>query len=175
VKKVAATRPSDPIAAGAFAALLGTHRNTVANWIKDEGLPAHKHGRVLELSLSEAVRWVRARDLAASEAKLKAATSTPDIDRERQRLVCAQADVAEMDRDRKRGDLVSRPEAERVWSQHVLQVRARLLSLPAHARTRGLDPRAVAVIEELVRKALDSLASNAGDDQDDDDDAEPEQ
>jgi phage terminase Nu1 subunit (DNA packaging protein) len=147
------------VSAAALAGLLGVHRNSIGNWIK-EGLPTEKRKgrRALEIPLGPALQWIRERERAAWEAKLEAATSTPDIDRERYRKLQAEADMAEMDRDRQRGELVSQVEAERVWSTHVLQVRARLLSLPAHARVRGVAADAVAVVDELIRKALESLA-----------------
>jgi phage terminase Nu1 subunit (DNA packaging protein) len=157
VKKKAAPQIAATLSSQDFAQLVEVHRNTVANWIA-AGLPARKRGRVQAIDTVRGVLWVREQERQVYEAKLEAATSTPDIDRERCRKLKADADIAEMARDQKRGELVSQLDAERAWSTHVLQVRARLLGLPAHARVRGVDAAGVAVFEELIHKALESLA-----------------
>lgn len=169
MKKKAAPRVGATLSALEFAELLDVHRNTVANWIS-AGLPAKKKGRTQEIETVAGVLWVRAREHKAFEEKLEAATSTPDIDRERCRKLKAEADIAEMKRDQTKGELVSLLEAERTWSTHVLQVRARLLSLPSHARVRGLDATGVDIVKELIDKALQSLANPLEDQGDVDDD-----
>jgi phage terminase Nu1 subunit (DNA packaging protein) len=170
VRKKAPPRVTAVLSSQGFAELLDVHRNTVANWIS-AGLPARKRGRVMEIEAVPGVLWVREQERKAYEAKLEAATSTPDIDRERCRKLMAEADIAELTRDQKRGELVSQTEAERAWSTHVLQVRARLLSLPSHARVRGVDPAAVTVMAELIDKALTSLTEADPEPDDEDEDA----
>jgi phage terminase Nu1 subunit (DNA packaging protein) len=133
------------------------HPNTVTNWITKEQLPILRRvGRVVELDLATAVQWVRAREQRAFDDKLKALTTSPDVQRAQYRKAVAAAERAELELGRLRGDLVPRSDVERLWSSHILRVRARLLSLPAHARVRGVGPEAV--LEQLIRQALEDLA-----------------
>lgn len=71
----------------------------------------------------------------------------------------AAAETAELRAAVARAELVNRKDAEAAWSSHVLAVRARLLSLSAHARVRGVDAAAAATFDELLRGALATLAS----------------
>ena len=82
---------------------------------------------------------------------------------ERERLLAAQAETAELKLAKLRGELVSVDEVEREWSDVLRQVRAELLALPSRIGGRvGLSPVDVATVDREVRDALDQLATKGG-------------
>lgn len=121
-------------------------------------MPHSKKGRAIQVDLGPAFQWLRARDLAAFEARLEKATAVPDIDAARTRRAAAEAAMAELKVEERKRTLVDRAEMERAWSNHLLSARARLLSLPDHARVQGLPVEACATFGRLIRGALQALA-----------------
>jgi len=49
------------LSVGEIAKHLGVSRDTVYRWIEEEGLPAHKTGRLWKFDREEVDRWVRSR------------------------------------------------------------------------------------------------------------------
>ena len=84
------------------------------------------------------------------------------IKAERTRLLKAQADAAEHELSRKRGEVISLSDYELIITDLIVQTRAQLLALPARATTRvkGLDdPNLIErVLSEEVREALKHLS-----------------
>lgn len=88
------------------------------------------------------------------------------------RLAVAQADQAEIELRKTKGDLIESERVQGLWENLVTAFRAKLLSLPSRAsvQTAGLDPKAVERhIDAMVREALEELA--AGDEEQDEDEA----
>ena len=147
------------VSVGVFADLFGVHRNTVATWVR-EGLPVQRRrGRVTDLDLAAGIQWMRKRDLAAFEARLEAATSTPDIDAARARKVAAEADLAELERDRRRGELVQTDAVEARWGEMAHSIREGVMSLPGMAvQAAIIRPDQEATLDDLCRSALTVLS-----------------
>jgi phage terminase Nu1 subunit (DNA packaging protein) len=166
-----------------FAGLLGKHRTTVQQWIRD-GMPVAKvrggkqgahqielgpalewHQARLEAQLEERLRQVesafeerlQAKE-ASFEARLKALMSSPDIDAARARKTAAEADIAEMERDQKRGDLVPTVDVEERWAGMIISLRENVMAIPGVAVQSGLIPPAREVdLETACRDALTSF------------------
>ena len=82
---------------------------------------------------------------------------------DRQRRERAEADLAEMERDKAAGVLIVAEDARKVWGEQCANMRARLLSLPATAATRIEDGMTVAVREETLRSLVaEALAELSG-------------
>jgi len=89
------------------------------------------------------------------------------VTRERARLLCAQAEKAELEVAKTRGLLLDAGDVQSVWSKYISNARARLLSLPASAAPRVAGETvsiAADVIRVLVFEALDELAAYDPDD-----------
>ncbi len=144
---------------GTFAELLGVHRNTTGAWLK-AGMPIRRRvGRVTELDLGAALRWLRKRDETAWEARLEAAVSSPDIDHARARKLGAEADLAELERDRKRGEMVQTDAVEARWGEMVHSIREGVMSVPGMAVQAGLiRPDQETTLDDLCRSALTLLS-----------------
>jgi len=57
------------VGAEEVAAHLGIQKPTVYRWVKSEGLPAHRMGRLLRFKLSEVDRWAKGRDARTGEGR----------------------------------------------------------------------------------------------------------
>lgn len=143
------------VSATAFADLLGVHRNSVGNWLKD-GLPiARRRGREAVLDLAVALQWIRKRDADAADQRLAEATADPDLDRAKARKMMAEADMAELQRDQRRGLLVGASDVEERWAEMVVSLRESVMSVPGVAVQSGLiRPSQEAQLEDLCRDAL---------------------
>lgn len=101
------------------AEFFGKSAATVALWAR-EGMP----GRRGEWDLSAIQRWLEGRrEETKSEGE---GPRSPELERKRK----WDADRAEMEVREKRGELISRPEAERIWA-------ARILAMKRQIRTQG--------------------------------------
>lgn len=78
-----------------------------------------------------------------------------------ERLKSAQADLAELKRDTERGTLVLASEVKRKLDEVFSACKTRLLAIPSRARQAlpHMPNADVVVIEDLVREALEDLAS----------------
>lgn len=104
--------------------------------------------------------------LAEVIAVLNPAAKPADADEARARKLAAEAELAEMERDERRGQLVPISVVERVVSEEYAAVRAKLLSLPGKlAPLVAIEDDEVTcrdLIERGVTEALDELARDAG-------------
>jgi len=57
------------VGAEEVAAHLGIQKPTVYRWVKNEGLPAHRMGRLLRFKLSEVDRWAKGRDARTGKGR----------------------------------------------------------------------------------------------------------
>lgn len=152
------------VSAADFADLLGVHRNTVGNWIRD-GLPVKsRRGRAVQLELAAAFQWVRKQDAAAAEARIEKLMADPDYDRAEARKMIAAADMAEMERDKRRGELVPTADVEERWASVVVAAREAVMAVPGVMVQDGtIRPSQEAHAEGLLRDALTAFGQAAGD------------
>jgi hypothetical protein len=89
----------------------------------------------------------------------------PDYNVSRARTEFEKANLLELDRKTKEGLLLPRDQVERVWGNAVTIARTRLLGVPTRTRQRipHLSLEEVAILEELIREALEELAEGGPD------------
>ncbi len=94
----------------------------------------------------------------------KAQAGAPDYASERARFIRARADLAEMEAEEKRGNVIVAEDVEAAWIAVLAMLRTRLLGLPdrlaplVHAETSPADVRDV--IRSAIREALEELAES---------------
>lgn len=152
----------------AFARSIGVNQRAIQRAIAD--------GRIT--SVERTKRGWRITDAAAARAELEANTrprardagqveaqkpdpTTLSAATLRERL--ARAKLIELDYERKRRTLIPLRDAEMSWSALVVAARTRLLGVPSRAKQRlpSLSAADVAVLDELIREALDELANES--------------
>lgn len=89
-----------------------------------------------------------------------ATAELPDYNVSRARTEFEKANLLELDRKAKEGLLLPRDQVERVWGNAVTVARTRLLGVPTRTRQRipHLTSEEVAILEELIREALEELS-----------------
>jgi len=101
------------------------------------------------------VRYLRSRAIAGDVAG-----GTPA---DKERLVKAKADIAEMEADRMRGNLVPADEADEAWQPVAMAVRQRCLAIPTKTAPLVAVETSIAackdIIETFVKEALAEIAS----------------
>lgn len=87
----------------------------------------------------------------------------PDYNESRARAEYEKANILEMDRKKKEGELLDRAEVLKAWSDAVNASKTKLLALPTMAKQRipHLDLEEIEILTELVREALEALASES--------------
>lgn len=140
-----------------------------------EGLPGTadaKTGR-LTFDAAEVARWLL--------AKAEAAAGGPDAERERTRLLRAQADLAEHRLARERGEYLQRDDVRRAWETIFRNIRDLLRQLPmaivdgVMAASEDGRPAVYALLRHEIDDALtraSTLPVDGGDPADDDDEAD---
>lgn len=76
----------------------------------------------------------------------------------RTRLIEAQAEKAERHNLLESGELVSAATVKAEWVDICIQIRTRLLAVPARIAARHPDPKLIAEIDREIRDALEALA-----------------
>lgn len=147
-----------------LADIVGVTEQALTNWQK-EGLPvaayADKNGLANEYDTVAVIRWLVQRELERLNKE-----------KPRDRLDRVKAELAELERDEKLGQLAPAALFERAWADHILAARTEFLTLPEQlaielSATAGveIDPDAIA---SHINKALEKLANygaeNDGDD-----------
>lgn len=101
--------------------------------------------------------------VAATPAQLPAhrPDELPDYTISRARSEFEKANLLELDRKTKEGQLLRREDVQQAWSQAVNLTRVKLLGVPSTVRQRipHLELDEVEVITSLIREALEELAS----------------
>lgn len=161
------------------AAALG-HRSPgqLYRWLQDGKLSAFEidggdNGRRLELNgLAAHVETIRQRRItnvgpgvrdrpkAPAKPRASAPSEIPDYNDSRARSEFEKANILEMERRQKEGELIERTTWERAYVETVSRVKTKLLGVPSRVKQRvpHLDPEDVAVIDDLLREALEELA-----------------
>lgn len=73
--------------------------------------------------------------------------------------------MLELDRKRKEGELLTRSEVEKAWTDAISASKTKLLALPTMAKQRipHLDLEEIEILTELIREALEALANESED------------
>ena len=91
------------------------------------------------------------------------------MDEERKRLISGQADKVELEVDQMAGALIPAEEVRKSWMDHVMSVRAVLLSLPSKISPVVMSANTVREVEDFARtevyRALDELEASTQSDQ----------
>ena len=126
---------AQPIAV--IARLLDLSERRIQQLSRDGVIPKAERG---QYDLVAAVRGYVAylRDLA-----VKAQAGAPDFGAERARLIKAKADLAEMEADGRRGELLPADAVEAAWTAVLARLRARLLVLPELGLDLGAKDRVI--------------------------------
>ena len=146
---------AQPIAV--IARLLDLSERRVQQLSREGVIPKAERG---EYDLVGAVRGYVAylRDLA-----VRAQAGAPDFAAERARLIRAKADLAEMEADGRRGDLLPAEAVEAAWTAVLARLRSRLLVLPDRLAPLSFEETTIAGVRDQIRKAvreaLDELAT----------------
>ena len=78
-----------------------------------------------------------------------------------QRKAFEQANLLELERKQKEGQLLEREDVERAWANTIGRVKSRILATASAAKQRipHLDPEEVEILKDMLREALFELAS----------------
>lgn len=153
------------------ASFLGVSLPTMRKWVKISGSEwVLEHGgefKPWKINATAAHTWVCQR---AVETAINKINEYKELKRAKLRLLTAKADKAEFDLACLRGEMMEIDEAERIWTEHVMTVRNRLLAMPSKLGPIVAYEEDPASCMELIRvelyDALDEL-SRRGDEEDD--------
>lgn len=141
--------------------VFGVSLQTVDQWVR-KGLSCTKSGQEVLFNSAAVVAFLELQ----AEARAAASSRPADAEEARARKLAAEAELAEMERDERRGQLIPISVVERVVSEEYAAVRAKLLSLPGKlAPLVAIEDDEVTcrdLIERGVTEALDELARDAG-------------
>lgn len=87
----------------------------------------------------------------------------PDYTVSRARAEYEKANLLELDRKRKEGELLLRSDVQKAWSDAINASKTKLLALPTMAKQRipHLDLEEIEILTELVREALEGLTDES--------------
>lgn len=140
-----------------FAALLGVSPRRVWQMLKEDNPPPQDQ-ETRHFPAKEAGQWMRER-VAAEYGQAH------NLEHERARLTHHQANLAAMDEDVKRGELIPADVVKDRWCTLAANVRAKLLNLPGRGAVAVAGLSTVQEIEKelrtLVYEALRELAAGA--------------
>lgn len=139
----------------ALADLLGITANRVNALARDGAIPKVGRGK---FPLPDAVRayveWIRKNPAGRPVA-------SGALNDEKIRLTAAQADRAELQAARDRGELIPIEAVRREWASVAVDLRARLLAIgPRVASALALDRPAAARLDDELRAALEDIADD---------------
>lgn len=142
-----------------LAQLFDVDERTIRNWAR-LGCPQRMRSKRPMYVLSEVIAWRRQRDrVEASSA------DRPDLAQEQARKLRADADLAELKVQERRGDLVPAANVEQQMERVCLVLRSRVLSMRGRWAPRliglGSMIEAATVVDQLTTELLDSLLSAA--------------
>ena len=155
----AETQPA-PMSVKLFAVRLGVDREAVRKAIangrltKSIGHNSRGWPEILDVALAER-EWTENQDIAKVRGP-----AMVGIGDHRKRLIKAQTRKLNQAYRERAGKLVSAQEVEMRWSTLIVTARNKLLGIPSRARQRSpeLTAAQMAVIDELIREALEELA-----------------
>ena len=91
----------------------------------------------------------------------KAAEDLPDYNESRARTEWLKAELMELERAEKEGELVRADEVSKAWGDLVAITRTKMMAVPSKAKQRipEIPADAFVALEEIVREALEDLAN----------------
>jgi phage terminase Nu1 subunit (DNA packaging protein) len=133
---------------GVIARLLDLSERRIQQLSREGVIPKAERG---QYDLVAAVRGYVAylRDLA-----VRAQAGAPDFGVERARLIKAKADLAEMEAEGRRGELLPAEAVETAWTAVLARLRARLLVLPDRLAPLCHEETTIAGVRDQIRKAV---------------------
>ncbi len=141
--------------------LFGVSIQSVDQWVR-KGLVCRKNGHEVIFNSAAVTAFLETQ----AEARAIASNKPADADEARSRKLAAEAEIAEMQRDKMRGELVDISSVENVVAEEYAAVRSKLLALPGKlAPMVAIEADEIAcrdLIERGVTEALDELARDAG-------------
>lgn len=98
-----------------------------------------------------------------AEPLARTTETIPDYDHSRARTEHLKAELLELERKQKEQILVKAEEVEAKWVEIITLARTKLLGIPTKAKQRipDLDTDAIGVLDDIVREALEDIASTA--------------
>jgi phage terminase Nu1 subunit (DNA packaging protein) len=105
--------------------------------------------------------WLRAR--IAAEYGINADGVVYNFESERARKMKHDADLAEMEAARERGDLIPATDVQREWTGILANIRARLLALPTKLAARTAPPDRLTAVESEARKIINEALTEMSD------------
>lgn len=143
------------------AEMLGLSVVTFDNWTR-KGLAFTKQGREVLFNLADVVRFIEA------EATARATANNPvtvDIEQSKARKLAAEASLAEMELQQKRGELVPIAEVARTVGEEYAAVRAKLLAIPSKVApmvaAESTDAACRALLTREIHDAMLELVADA--------------
>jgi len=113
--------------------------------------------------MGPAFRWLLERAEATCEERIAAITASPDTTAARGRKLAAEADIAELNRDQRRGELVAVVDVEERWAETMVAIREGVLGIPGVAVESGLILKTQgATLETICRDTLIVMAKQHG-------------
>lgn len=136
----------------------GVTTRTVHNWL-NEGVPVLRNGGRAgnKFPLAELIQWWVERQVRAN-----AEDGVLDYTAERARLTFHQANIAEMDAEKQRGNLWPMETVQLLLQRIIGNGRSKLLAIPGKFRNRlpDLGDEAYQLQEELIHEACEELAED---------------
>lgn len=124
-----------------------------------QGMGVMTKGADLDQSREEYITYAR------KAAATRHGGASGEINDERARLLHHQANLASLDQDVKEGKLIPADEIEKVWSDMILAMRAKLLAMSKKMAATSLgitDYKEMdIVVGNLIKEALDELTPDA--------------
>jgi phage terminase Nu1 subunit (DNA packaging protein) len=149
------------------ACMLGITKKTVTRWqsLKSDPLPVAAkggRGRADEFDIAAVHEWGIRRHTKKSGADYDG--EIYDYQHERARLTHAQADKAELENQELRGEVIPAAVVQEVWTESVINVRARILAMPTRIAHAAAAVETVPEAHEIVRaacyEALEEIATD---------------
>lgn len=132
---------------------------TVDRW-RTQGCPFEKRGRNILFIVSEVHKWVVSTKVRAAVSS----TSPADLDEARARKTSAQAQLAEIELQRERGEVVPILEVADAVGVEYAAVRSRLLAIPPKLAPLMVNTQTAResreLLEQAIHEALSELSSD---------------
>lgn len=142
---------SDLIKTSELADLLGVTERRIQQLAKDGTIP--RSGRGL-FDLKSAVKTYCAFLRDSAQGK----TGDKELKAEKLRLTKAQADKADLEVSKRRGELVAISDVQQAWNTIAVELRAAMLAIPSRVASQASLPNdTTSIIDSEIRAALESL------------------
>ena len=119
---------------------------------------------VAEWNKKSAFRQMKTNQQPSSPKRKRSSVTSdliPEYEESRARTEHLKAELLELERKQKEDSLVPMKEVQQKWTEVITTARTKLLGISSKAKQRlpDLDPNAVTCIDEIVREALEELAT----------------